>query len=298
MVQTVLVCVEELATRIRVPFSTPYDQFHTYSTHAQVAISLSISGPTWRERLASDRARPRRSATTATAHTRVELIAYMRIQPLSMHNGSHSGAHEHPHDRSIMHRQHSRPRPLRTRKRGSAAPRPSPATVTSTAAATATDAAVPKLKPRCNWPLCCCSHHLQPKQPNTCVERERVDVSLRGGREASSRSHRCSPEAYPRCVAAGRHSATDTLSTLSAWRAIRQRFASRCRRMYLFLQYASSVSHRSLTATRTRTVTMSWYGWHGRAVAEPAGKGTRADERLAHEMALALVWPSCSGFLA
>ena len=144
---------------------------------------------------------------------------------------------------------------------------------------------MPKRKPRCNWPLCCCSHHLQPKQPNTCVERERVDVSLRGGREASSRSHRCSPEAYPRCVAAGRHSATDTLSTLSAWRAIRQRFASRCRRMYLFLQYASSVSHRSLTATRTRTVTMSWYGWHGRAVAEPAGKGTRADERLAHEMA-------------
>ena len=122
MVQTVLVCVEELATRIRVPFSTPYDQFHTYSTHAQVAISLSISGPTWRERLASDRARSRRSATTATAHTRVELIAYMRIQPLSMHNGSHSGAHEHPHDRSIMHRQHSHPRPLRTRKRAEAKP--------------------------------------------------------------------------------------------------------------------------------------------------------------------------------
>ena len=37
---------------------------------------------------------------------------------------------------------------------------------------------------------------------------------------------------------------------------------------------------------------MSWYGWHGRAVAEPAGKGTRADERLAHEMALALGWAS------
>ena len=44
MVPMVLVCVHELDTRSRVPFSTSYDQFHTYGTCVNMSISWSDIG--------------------------------------------------------------------------------------------------------------------------------------------------------------------------------------------------------------------------------------------------------------
>ena len=40
----VLVCVHELDTRSRVPFSTSYDQVHTYGTYVNMSISWSDDG--------------------------------------------------------------------------------------------------------------------------------------------------------------------------------------------------------------------------------------------------------------
>ena len=44
MVPMVLVCVHELDTRSRVPFSTSYDQVHTYGTYVNMSISWSDDG--------------------------------------------------------------------------------------------------------------------------------------------------------------------------------------------------------------------------------------------------------------
>ena len=52
------------------------------------------------------------------------------------------------------------------------------------------------------------------------------------------------------------------------------------RRMYLLSSNALRVSHRVLTTTRRRRVTVSWSGRHGCAVTEAAGKG---NTRMSHE---------------
>ena len=44
MIPMVLVCVHELDTRSRVPFSTSYDQFHAYGTHVNMSIFSATTG--------------------------------------------------------------------------------------------------------------------------------------------------------------------------------------------------------------------------------------------------------------
>ena len=91
-----------------------------------------------------------------------------------------------------------------------------------------------------------------------------------------SSSKQCSPEVFPRCVAAGKRSARDTWSTLSARPADRRRFTRSVTRMYLLCWNASRFLHRVLTTTRRRRVTVSWSSRHGGAMSEAAVEGTRA----------------------
>ena len=107
---------------------------------------------------------------TATAHARVLLATHVRIQPPSVQNASRSRAHEPPHDTSIMHREHGRPRRPRPQNRRAASSMISQAATATIAATTATIANVAISCPRRCQPPSCCSHHLQPKQPNPATE--------------------------------------------------------------------------------------------------------------------------------
>ena len=108
--------------------------------------------------LAIDRAPHNGHAATAAAHVRVRLVAYVRMQPPSVHNASGSRAHEPLHDTTA----HGRPQPPKSRNRSSDSSMIIQPATTTTAATTATITNVPKSCPRCCQPPSSCSHHLQP----------------------------------------------------------------------------------------------------------------------------------------
>ena len=172
------------------------------------------------------RQRTRLSGQTATAnaHVRVHLTAYVRTKPPSVPNAFASREREPLHDTTITRCKHDRPQRPRSPNRRSASSMQSPSSPATTAAATPTVVSVPKSWPRCCWPPSCCSHHLQPKQPNPVAERGWVDVSFSSSHKVRSRSMRCVPEVLLRCVVAGRHSPRDFCSSLSVRHAHLRKF--------------------------------------------------------------------------
>ena len=144
----------------------------------------------------------------------------------------------------------------------------------SMAATTRTFATTPTSWRRCCWPPTCCSHHLQPKEPDPAIDRGSVGVSFSSSHKVGSSSKRCLPAVKIRCVLAGRHSPRTIWSTLPARRVDLRGFTSGARYAveYLPRSNASRVSHRVLTAgqpTRRRCATMSPSRRHGRA---PCGR--------------------------
>ena len=152
----------------------------------------------------------------------------------------------------------------------------------SMAATTRTFATTPTSWRRCCWPPTCCSHHLQPKEPDPAIDRGSVGVSFSSSHKVGSSSKRCLPEVKIRCVLAGRHSPRTIWSTLPARRVDLRGFTRSVTRWYLPRSNALRVSHRTWTGPRTRRVCEGPSGRHGRAVSEAAVAGTRAWTAVGH----------------
>ena len=115
---------------------------------------------------------------------------------------------------------------------------------------------------------------LRANLPNAGVVRGGEHGSFTRGDEASSSMKGCSPCMYLRCVRATSHVARDILSTLPARRADLRGFTRSVTRMYRLCSNASCVTHRVLTGTRPRSVTVSPSRRHGRALPHAAVEGT------------------------
>ena len=114
-----------------------------------------------------------------------------------------------------------------------------------------------KLATLLHWPPTsagCCSHHLQPKEPDPAIDRGSVGVSFSSSHKVGSSSKRCSPEVKIRCVLAGRHNPRTIWSTLPARRVNLRGFTRSVMRMYLPRSNALRASHRTWTGPRTQRV--------------------------------------------
>ena len=117
-----------------------------------------------------DRAPHNGHVATATAHARVQLVTYVRITPPSILNACSSRAHEPLHDTKIVRHEHGRPRPPKPQNRRSASPMISQQAPATTATATPTIVSMATSWPRCCCTPSCCTHHMQPQQPNPAAE--------------------------------------------------------------------------------------------------------------------------------
>ena len=86
MVPTVFVCVEELNTRSRVQFSTPYNKFHSYSAHAQVTIRIEQSAHDSNIDPTINRNRHSGRVHANASYSCVHLGAYVMFKPPSVLN--------------------------------------------------------------------------------------------------------------------------------------------------------------------------------------------------------------------
>ena len=170
---------------------------------------------------------------TAAAHVRVHLATLARIQPPSVQNASACRKREPLGDGRIIRREHWPSMPSNPEDHRSAASVRLSGGLASMAATTRTFATTPTSWRRCCWPPTCCSHHLQPKEPDPAIDRGSVGVSFSSSHKVGSSSKRCLPEVKIRCVLAGRHRSRDIWSTLPARHVDLRGFTKSVARMYL-----------------------------------------------------------------
>ena len=181
---------------------------------------------------------------TAAAHVRVHLATLARIQPPSVQNASACRKREPLGDGRIIRREHWPSMPSNPEDHRSAASVRLSGGLASMAATTRIFATTPTSWRRCAWPPTCCSHHLQPKEPDPAIDRGSVGVSFSSSHKVGSSSKRCSPEVKRRCVLAGRHRSRAIWSTLLARHVDLRGFTRSAVRSSLPFENANDLSHR------------------------------------------------------